>query len=138
MQLKNQIYKVKGMRKDESYSAFNPEFSWDNRNIRLTARDGNDMISVTNEKGNKKLLLGTQYYYSVDFLKYLQEQEIADIAYTYGLTTLNYLQEQSDYPVNYTNDVIFENYLQEQQDFEVTYTTSLSFLNYLQEQSIIQ
>ena len=56
MQIKSQIYKVKGMRKDDSYSSFNPEFSWDNHNIRLTARDNNDLLSVTNEKGNLALV----------------------------------------------------------------------------------
>ena len=51
MILKNQVYKIKGMNKDLSYSSFNPEYSWDNKNIRLTARDNNNLFSITNERG---------------------------------------------------------------------------------------
>lgn len=51
MKISSQTYKICGMNKDLSYSSFNPEFSWDNKNIRLTARDGNDTLSITNEKG---------------------------------------------------------------------------------------
>ena len=53
MKIKSQNYKIKGMRMDDSYSSFSPEYSWGNKNIRLTARDGNDLLSVTNERGNK-------------------------------------------------------------------------------------
>ena len=56
MKISSQVYKPKGMRRDESYSAFNPEFSWDNHNIRLTARDNNDLLSVTNENGTLELI----------------------------------------------------------------------------------
>lgn len=58
MQIKNHSFKVKGMNKDLSYSAFNPEYSWDNKNIRLTARYGdqsNDLLAVTNERGTKQI-----------------------------------------------------------------------------------
>ena len=55
MQIKQSVFKIKGMRRDDSYSSFNPEYSWGNKNIRLTARDGNDLLSVTNEKGNSQL-----------------------------------------------------------------------------------
>lgn len=53
MQIKSSQYKIRGMNKDLSYSAFNPEYSWHNHNVRLTARDDNDLLSVTNERGNK-------------------------------------------------------------------------------------
>jgi hypothetical protein len=43
------------MRKDDSYSSFNPEYSLYNKNIRLTARNANDLLSITNEKGNSLL-----------------------------------------------------------------------------------
>lgn len=55
MKISSQQFKIRGMNKDLSYSAFNPEYSWENRNVRLTARDGNDLLSVTNEKGNTTL-----------------------------------------------------------------------------------
>ena len=44
------------MNKDLSYSAFDPKYSWHNKNIRLTARDNNDLLSITNEKGTLELV----------------------------------------------------------------------------------
>ena len=57
MQIKSANYKIKGMNQDLSYSAFNPEFSWENKNIRLTARDSNNLMSITNERGTLNVLL---------------------------------------------------------------------------------
>lgn len=48
-------YKIKGMTKDYSNSAFSPEFSFDNRNIRITTLEGNTTLSIVNEKGTKQL-----------------------------------------------------------------------------------
>ena len=48
-------YKIKGMNRDLSFSAFNPEFSFENRNIRITTLEGNTTLSVVNEKGTKQL-----------------------------------------------------------------------------------
>ena len=64
MQIKQSVYKIKGMRKDDSYSSFNPEYSWDNKNIRLTARDGNDLLSITNERGNTSISFFSNVVYS--------------------------------------------------------------------------
>jgi hypothetical protein len=41
------------MSKDLSTSKFNPDFAFDNLNIRITAREDNTLLSVTNEKGSK-------------------------------------------------------------------------------------
>lgn len=57
MERKIQSFKIRGMNKDLSYSSFNTEFSYDNKNIRLIARDSNTSMSVTNERGNKLLSL---------------------------------------------------------------------------------
>jgi hypothetical protein len=48
-------YKIKGMTKDYSNSAFSPEFSFDNRNIRITTLEGNTTLSIVNEKGTKDI-----------------------------------------------------------------------------------
>lgn len=45
----------KGMQRDMSVSKQSPEFLWDAHNIRLTARDGDTMLSVTNERGTKMM-----------------------------------------------------------------------------------
>lgn len=48
-------FKTKGMNRDLSVSAFNPEFSFENRNLRLSTNEGNTMMSWVNEKGTAKL-----------------------------------------------------------------------------------
>lgn len=40
-----------GMQRDRSVSKQSPEFLWDALNIRMTARDGDTLLSITNEKG---------------------------------------------------------------------------------------
>lgn len=45
------MFKTKGMNQDLSVSAFNPEFSFENMNLRLSTSEGNTMLSWVNEKG---------------------------------------------------------------------------------------
>lgn len=44
-------WKTKGMNRDLSVSAFNPEFAFENMNLRLSTNEGNTMMSWVNEKG---------------------------------------------------------------------------------------
>ena len=46
-------FKTKGMQRDLSASAFNSEFSYENKNIRIVQTDDNTLLNLTNEKGNK-------------------------------------------------------------------------------------
>lgn len=55
MEIKRTQLVVRGMQQDLSISKFNPEFSYENRNIRITAREDSSLLSVTNERGNKAL-----------------------------------------------------------------------------------
>ena len=55
MSKKQMIFKTKGMNKDLSVSAFNPEFSFENRNLRLSTNEGNTTLSWVNEKGTKAI-----------------------------------------------------------------------------------
>lgn len=50
-----QQFQIRGMQRDLSVSKFNPEFAFENMNIRITAQEGNNLLSVTNEKGNRKI-----------------------------------------------------------------------------------
>lgn len=50
-------WKTKGMNRDMSVSAFNPEFAFENHNLRLSTNEGNTMMSWVNERGPKKLNL---------------------------------------------------------------------------------
>ena len=50
-------WKTKGMNRDMSVSSFNPEFSFENINLRLATNEGNTMLSWVSERGPKKLTL---------------------------------------------------------------------------------
>lgn len=47
-------FKTKGMQRDLSASAFNPEYSYENKNVRVMSTDESTLLSLINEKGNKK------------------------------------------------------------------------------------
>jgi len=49
------LFTTKGMNQDLSVSKFNPEFAFENRNLRLSTNDGNTLLSWVNERGPKKL-----------------------------------------------------------------------------------
>lgn len=55
MAIKASYHVIKGMQKDLSLSKFNPEFCFDAQNIRITARENDTLLAVTNEKGNKEV-----------------------------------------------------------------------------------
>lgn len=44
-------WKTKGMNRDLSVSAFNPEFAFENMNLRLSTNEGNTSLSWVNERG---------------------------------------------------------------------------------------
>lgn len=46
-------FKVKGMQRDLSVSAFSPEYAYENKNIRIMSTDDSTLLSIVNEKGNK-------------------------------------------------------------------------------------
>ena len=50
-------WKVKGMNRDLSVSAFNPEFSYENLNVTLTTNEYNTTMSWVNERGTKRIKL---------------------------------------------------------------------------------
>lgn len=45
------LWKTRGMNRDMSVSAFNPEFSFENMNLRLSTNEGNTLMSWVNERG---------------------------------------------------------------------------------------
>lgn len=46
-------FKTKGMQRDLAASAFNSEFAYENKNIRITTNEDNTLYSLVNEKGTK-------------------------------------------------------------------------------------
>ena len=57
---KQDAHIIKGMQKDISVSKYNSEFAFDAQNIRITAKDNNTLLSITNEKGNKEIIIDNQ------------------------------------------------------------------------------
>lgn len=57
MEHKVQSFSIKGMQRDLAISRFSPEFAFENMNIRITSRDHETLMAVTNEKGNKKVII---------------------------------------------------------------------------------
>ena len=49
--IKSDAHIYGGMQRDRSVSKQSPEFLWDALNIRMTARDGDTLLSITNERG---------------------------------------------------------------------------------------
>lgn len=47
-------FKVKGMQRDLSVSAFNSEYAYENKNVRVMPTDESTLLSLINERGNKK------------------------------------------------------------------------------------
>lgn len=50
---KQASFKIKGMQRDASASAFNSEFAYDNKNIRIMPTDDSTLLSIVNERGTK-------------------------------------------------------------------------------------
>lgn len=57
MPMKQETHIIRGMQRDLTVSKFSPEFAYENMNIRITARENNTLMAVTNEKGNAALTL---------------------------------------------------------------------------------
>ena len=53
---------IQGMQKDTSKSKLSKEFAFDAKNIRITAREDNSLLTITNEKGNNQLIPIFGYY----------------------------------------------------------------------------
>lgn len=52
------VLQNKGMKRDLSVSKAGESAAYDNRNIRILARDHDTLLSVTNERGNVEVNLG--------------------------------------------------------------------------------
>lgn len=54
---KEQSFSIKGITRDISRSKSGTEYAYDIRNMRITAQEGETLLTLTNEKGNKKYRL---------------------------------------------------------------------------------
>lgn len=56
--------KIKGMQRDLSTSAFNPEYAYENMNMRIMPTNENTLLSLVNEKGNELVnIIGLERIY---------------------------------------------------------------------------
>lgn len=55
MQPKTQTFMVKGMRRDLSKGLFDSNYAFEIKNMRITTREDNTLLSLTNEKGNLEI-----------------------------------------------------------------------------------
>lgn len=51
MPMKQEMHVITGMQRDLTVSKFSPQYAYENMNIRITARENNTLLSVSNEKG---------------------------------------------------------------------------------------
>ena len=51
--IKLATFKTKGMQRDLSASAFNSDYSYENKNVRVMPTDESTLLSLINEIGNK-------------------------------------------------------------------------------------
>ena len=63
--LKQAFFKIKGMQRDLSESAFNPEYSYENKNIRIMSTTENTTLSVTNERGTRKFTVNGFIFFAL-------------------------------------------------------------------------
>lgn len=59
MERKGAGWRTKGMNRDISVSVFDPQFSYENINLRLSTNDDNTFMSWVNERGPKKLSISS-------------------------------------------------------------------------------
>ena len=95
MAKKLMAWKTKGMNQDLSVSAFNPEFAFENMNLRLSTTENNTLMSWVNEKGTE--ILNTYYRYGNELL------ELLILGTPVGTAVLN------QYLILFTHDEFTEN-----------------------------
>lgn len=70
MEKKIAQFQNRGMIRDTSISKASNELAFENFNIRITARDHDTLLSVTNERGNSRISIDTEYSYTAIFKCY--------------------------------------------------------------------
>lgn len=72
-------WKTKGMNRDYSVTAFNPEFAFENRNLRLGTNDNNTLMSWVNERGTLLLPIEQGIWKDGDDPEYATETRLYGI-----------------------------------------------------------
>ena len=77
------------MNRDLSVSAFNPEFAFENRNLRLSTNENNTMLSWVNEKGTEEVKVQARCYKRVGADK-IWQNEVSINGQVIGTAVLNH------------------------------------------------
>lgn len=76
---KQQVFNIKGMTKDISRSKSGSSLAYDIQNMRLTSQEGETLLSLTNEKGNKEYILDFKSFAkSIKALSIANASQLAD------------------------------------------------------------
>ena len=125
--LKPNSYKIIGMQRDNSTSAFDSKFSFENKNIRITSTKDNTQLSIVNERGTslitvKKItsptsnldILGTPIGYNIidnELILFTTENnseptQSIDLRNYYKLSTFTIHTEGNRLTINYDIDAV--------------------------------
>lgn len=125
--LKPNSYKIIGMQRDNSTSAFDSKFSFENKNIRITSTKDNTQLSIVNERGTSLItvkeitsptsnlvILGTPIGYNIidnELILFTTENnseptQSIDLRNYYKLSTFTIHTENNRLTINYDIDTV--------------------------------
>lgn len=125
--LKPNSYKIIGMQRDNSTSAFDSRFSFENKNIRITSTKDNTQLSIVNERGTRLItvkeiasptsdlvILGTPIGYNIidnELILFTTENnseptQSIDLRNYYKLSTFTIHTEDDILTINYDIDAV--------------------------------
>lgn len=125
--LKPNSYKIIGMQRDNSTSAFDSRFSFENKNIRITSTKDNTQLSIVNERGTSLItvkeiasptsdlvILGTPIGYNIidnELILFTTENnseptQSIDLRNYYKLSTFTIHTENDILTINYDIDAV--------------------------------
>lgn len=105
MEIKRSQYIIEGMHQDLGETVFNPKFSFENHNIRISVSDNNSLLSITNERGNKKVLLRLKKFTNLIYSEY----DLAIKRYRINFTYPTFSKVEVNYHVdNVPHSLIFK------------------------------
>ena len=94
----------KGMNRDLSISKTGESSAYENHNIRILARDHDTLLSVTNERGNKAIVLGANVGFTGELIGWNVLNNHV-ILFTHDTTSTN--NPDRIYRIDYVDDVFY-------------------------------
>lgn len=121
-------WKTKGMNRDLSVSAFNPEFAFENINLRLSTNDGNTLLSWVNEKGTLLVKIkssgDTGYLSGIPIGTAVLNHQLIIFTTTYHTKEKN---ENKYYKADFIYKLVFSDTDKTEMEMTVLYNGNLNF-----------